>query len=84
MGNPNLKEQVQALQLSVEGLFRLLVTDKERFLEIVLGITSVQAYELLSQDLVAMTHLVKQVESGAHGIINVSKLGESGKTASAD
>jgi hypothetical protein len=81
MSNGKLKEQVQALQLSMEGLLRLHTHDKEKFLEIVLGITTPREFELVSQNLHTMTQLVKHVETSARGIMAA---GAAGKSASAD
>jgi hypothetical protein len=88
MGNPNLKHSVEALQLSAEGLFKLLGSSdpnqRELFWEKLKGITSVAEFELVEQELVTINAIVKQAEASTKGIIAATKsIGEASKATGA-
>ena len=60
--------RTRALQLNVEGLFKLLggtADERLRFWEILKGITTPAEYQLVSQQLEIMQGLVNQVQASA-------------------
>ncbi len=75
MGNGDtlkLKGKVEALQLNVEGLLKLLGGDSEdrlRFWEIIKGITTPAEFQLVDHELDVMQGLVRQVQ----GSLNVTE-----------
>ena len=77
-GNPQqLKVKVEALQLSVEGLFKLLGSgdpDKKlQFRETLKGITSRADFLLVEHELTQMNTLVSQVTASARTIAQSAK-----------
>jgi hypothetical protein len=78
MSNGNLKARVHAVQLDVEGLLKLLggtAEDRERFFEIILGITSIAVFRLVESDLEnisatvkATTNSLKTLQTNAKGL----------------
>ncbi len=88
MGNPNLKQQVRALQLNAEGLFKLLGSknpdDRLRFWEILKGITTPRELALVNQQLQITSQLVKQAQVSTQALIQSAKaIGGGKKTPSA-
>jgi hypothetical protein len=77
MGNPNdLKNKVEALQLSTEGLLKLLGGDADqrlRFWEILKGITSVAEFQLVENSLETANALVRQVEMSTKTLVEVAR-----------
>ena len=68
MGNGNLNPKTRALQLNLEGLFKLLGGTSEerlRFWEIVKGITTPAQFRVVSKQIKTMEGQVKQVAQGA-------------------
>jgi len=66
---PDLK--TKALQLNIEGLFRLLggtASERVRFWEIRKGITTPIEFAVLNQQLDSMAVLVKQIEIGTKAL----------------
>jgi hypothetical protein len=66
-----LKGKVQALQLSVEGLLKLLKgdpNDRLRFWEILKGITTPAEFRLVTSHLDAMQSMLKQVQASAKAV----------------
>jgi hypothetical protein len=77
-GNPlKLKPKVDALQLSVEGLIKLLGSNdpskRELFWERLKGITSIAEYALVESHLTAANSLVLQAEAGVKAIADSAK-----------
>lgn len=72
MGNGDtrqLRGKVEALQLSVEGLLKLLGGDAEdrlRFWEIIKGITTPAEFQLVNHELDVMQGLVRQVQASVN------------------
>jgi methyl-accepting chemotaxis protein len=67
----NLKSKVRALQLNTEGLLKLLggsSDDKQRFWEILKGITTPAELRLVTSELENMTAAVKQVQAAAKAV----------------
>ena len=68
MGNGNLNPKTRALQLNLEGLFKLLggtAEERLRFWEIVKGITTPAQFRVVSKQIKTMEGQVKQVAQGA-------------------
>lgn len=68
MGNGNLNPKTRALQLNLEGLFKLLGGTSEerlRFWEIVKGVTTPAQFRVVSKQIKTMEGQVKQVAQGA-------------------
>lgn len=69
-GDPrNLKGKVEALQLNVEGLLKLLGGDSDdrlRFWEIIKGITTPAEFQLVDHELDVMQNLVRQVQASVN------------------
>ena len=67
---PDVKK-VKALQLNLEGLFRLLggsSDDKQRFLELILGITTPIEIRLVNAQVDAMAAHAKAIQDGAKSL----------------
>jgi Cu/Ag efflux pump CusA len=67
---PDVKK-VRALQLNLEGLFKLLggsSDDKERFLEIIKGITTPIEIKLINAQIDALSAHTKAVQAGAKAL----------------
>jgi hypothetical protein len=67
---PDVKK-VRALQLNLEGLFKLLggsSDDKERFLEIIRGITTPVEVRLINAQIDALAAHTKAVQAGAKSL----------------
>jgi hypothetical protein len=67
----DLSRKVDALQLNLEGLLKLLggsAADRLRFWEILKGITSVAEFELVGQHLDVTSNLLKQVQTNVKSI----------------
>ena len=72
---PDLKK-VKALQLNLEGLFKLLggsSDDKERFLEIIRGITTPVEIKLINAQIDAMAAHTKALQAGAKSLQNTAQ-----------
>lgn len=63
-----LKAKVQALQLNTAGLLKLLGQDKQRFWEILKGITTPAEYRLVAAQIDAMNAAMKQAQTNLKGI----------------
>jgi len=74
---PTLNPKIDALQLSLEGLLKLLGSSdpdkKWQGLEILKGITSRTDFTLVEQEVATMTTLVNQVTAGIKTLQQVSK-----------
>lgn len=67
---PDVKK-VRALQLNLEGLFKLLggsSDDRQRFLEIIKGITTPIEIKLINAQIDAMSAHTKAVQAGAKAL----------------
>jgi outer membrane murein-binding lipoprotein Lpp len=67
---PDVKK-VRALQLNIEGLLRLLggsSEDKQRFLEMVIGITTPMEVKLINAQIDALSAHTKAVQAGAKAL----------------
>ena len=67
---PDVKK-VKALQLNLEGLFRLLggsSDDKQRFLEMIIGITTPMEVKLINGQIDALAAHTKAVQTGAKAL----------------
>ena len=65
---PTKRLKTRALQLNIEGLLKLLggtAEERERFWEILKGITTPAEYKLVSQELATLQTLVNQVQVSA-------------------
>jgi hypothetical protein len=75
--SPQLKPKVEALQNNLEALIKLLGSnDPEKrlqFWEILRGITTPAAYQLVEHELTVMNNLVQQVTAGAKTLQQTSK-----------
>lgn len=77
--NPNdLKHRVDALQLNVAGLFKLLGShdpdERLRFWEILKGITSVAEFALVEHELTTINAIVTQAEASTKALMAAAKL----------
>jgi outer membrane murein-binding lipoprotein Lpp len=64
-------KKVKALQLNLEGLFRLLggsSEDKQRFLEMIIGITTPVEIRLINAQIDALSAHTKAVQAGAKAL----------------
>jgi len=64
-------KKVRALQLNLEGLLRLLggsAEDKQKFLEMVLGITTRMEVKLINAQIDALSAHTKAVQAGAKSL----------------
>ncbi len=69
---PDVKK-VKALQLNLEGLLRLLggsSDDKQRFLEMIIGITTPMEVKLINAQIDALSAHTKAVQAGAKALQN--------------
>jgi hypothetical protein len=78
MGNgANLKSKIDALQLSTDGLFKLLGSNdpekRDQFFERLKGITSRADQLLVEHELTVMNTLVTQVAAGARALGEVGQ-----------
>lgn len=67
---PDVKK-VKALQLNLEGLLRLLggsSDDKQRFLEMIIGITTPMEVKLINGQIDALSAHTKAVQAGAKAL----------------
>jgi hypothetical protein len=67
----DLSRKVDALQLNIEGLLKLLggtSADRLRFWEILKGITSVAEFDLVGQHLDATSNLLKQAQTNVKSL----------------
>lgn len=85
--NPNdLKHRVDALHLSVEGLFKLLGShdpdERLRFWEILKGITSVAEFALVEHELTNIHAFVTTAEASTKALMSAAKLVGSAKASS--
>jgi hypothetical protein len=67
---PDVKK-VKALQLNLEGLFRLLggsSDDKQRFLEMIIGITTPMEVKLINAQVDALSAHTKALQTGAKAL----------------
>jgi len=67
---PDVKK-VRALQLNLEGLFKLAggsSEDKQRFLEMIIGITTPMEIKLINAQVDAMAAHAKAIQAGAKAI----------------
>ena len=67
---PDVKK-VKALQLNIEGLLRLLggsSDDKQRFLEMIIGITTPMEVKLINAQVDALSAHTKAVQAGAKSL----------------
>ena len=67
---PDVKK-VKALQLNIEGLLRLLggsSDDKQRFLEMIIGITTPMEVKLINGQIDALAAHTKAVQTGAKAL----------------
>lgn len=72
---PDLKK-VRALQLNLEGLFKLLggsSDDKQRFLEIIKGITTPIEIKLINAQIDALAAHTAAVQAGAKALQNTAQ-----------
>lgn len=84
--NPNdLKHRVDALHLSVEGLFKLLGShdpdERLRFWEILKGITSVAEFALVEHELTNINTFVSAAEASTKALVSAAKLVGPAKTS---
>jgi hypothetical protein len=82
-GGQKLKPKVDALQLSAEGLFKLLGSGdpnkKEQFWEIVKGITTPAVYRMVENELTIAANLLTQAEATVKTLTqNAKELGAGG------
>jgi outer membrane murein-binding lipoprotein Lpp len=64
-------KKVKALQLNLEGLLRLLggsSEDKQRFLEMIIGITTPMEVKLINAQIDALSAHTKAVQAGAKAL----------------
>ena len=64
-------KKVRALQLNLEGLLRLLggsSEDKQRFLEMIIGITTPMEVKLINAQIDALSAHTKAVQAGAKAL----------------
>ncbi len=64
-------KKVKALQLNLEGLLRLLggsSDDKQRFLEMIIGITTPMEVKLINAQIDALSAHTKAVQAGAKSL----------------
>lgn len=64
-------KRVKALQLNIEGLLRLLggsSDDKQRFLEMIIGITTPIEVKLINSQIDALSAHTKAVQAGAKAL----------------
>ena len=69
-------KKVKALQLNLEGLLRLLggsSDDKQRFLEMIIGITTPIEVRLINAQVDAMAAHAKAVQAGAKALQNTAQ-----------
>ncbi|MEA2325516.1 MAG: hypothetical protein QOE68_475 [Thermoanaerobaculia bacterium] len=67
----DLSRKIDALQLNLEGLLKLLggsSADRLRFWEILKGVTSVAEFELIGQHLDTTSNLLKQVQANVKSV----------------
>lgn len=67
----DLSRKVDALQLNIEGLLKLLggsSADRQRFWEIVKGVTTIAEFDLLGQHLDVTSNLLKQAQANVKSI----------------
>jgi hypothetical protein len=74
----DLKHRVDALQLNVVGLFKLLGSkdpdERLRLWEILKGITTPAEFALIDHELTAMNSLVTQAEMSAKNVMAAAKM----------
>jgi hypothetical protein len=75
---PDLKHRVDALQLNMAGLFKLLGShdpdDRLRFWEIFKGITTPAEFALIDHQLTAINALVTQAEQSTKTLVDAAKI----------
>ena len=82
MPGPRLDPKVRALQLNLEELFKLLggtPDDRERFFEILKGITTPAQFRLVSQQLATNTILAKQIQGSLRNLQAEAKVTSASK-----
>jgi hypothetical protein len=77
-GNPQkIKAKVEALQLSAEGLFKLLGSNdpdkKQQFIEILKGVTSRADFVLVESHLAQAQAMLSQVEASVKALTQTAK-----------
>ena len=73
---PPDRKKVKALQLNLEGLFKLLggsSDDKEQFLEKIIGITTPIEVRLINAQIDALSAHTKAVQAGAKSLQNTAQ-----------
>lgn len=73
---PPDRKKVKALQLNLEGLFKLLggsADDKEKFLEKILGVTTPIEVKLINSQIEALSAHTKAVQAGAKALQNTAQ-----------
>jgi len=78
LNSDDLKHRVDALQLNVAGLFKLLGSkdpdDRLRFWEILKGITTPAEFALIDHELTAMNALVTHAEASVKNVMAAAKM----------